>query len=171
MEPKSIKNRFKIRSKFQSDFGVVLGPFLINFERILETLNPQKWCSRVGAVLFLRKSRFSDQIRFWIDFFMIFDAFGDHFGEAFGIKIASKTRSKKHTDFGSIFDRFWFPICLDFGQFWLQKSIKNQTRNLKEKEPRMNRCTSMDGKSSWYQKWLRGGALKSTRHKTRTDRV
>ena len=80
MEPKSIKNRFKIRSKFQSDFGVVLGPFLINFERILETLNPQKWCSRVGAVLFLRKSRFSDQIRFWIDFFMIFNAFGDHFG-------------------------------------------------------------------------------------------
>ena len=28
MEPKSMKHRFKILSKFQSDFGVVLGPFL-----------------------------------------------------------------------------------------------------------------------------------------------
>ena len=68
MEPKSMKNRFKIRSKFQSDFGVVPGAFLVNFERILSTLRPQKWCSRVGAVLFLRKSRFLGQMRFWIDF-------------------------------------------------------------------------------------------------------
>ena len=28
MEPKSIKNWLRIRSKFQSDFGVVIGPFL-----------------------------------------------------------------------------------------------------------------------------------------------
>ena len=68
MEPKSMKNRFKIRSTFQSDFGVVLGPFLGNFGSVLRTLRPQKWSSRVGEVLFLRKSRFSDQIRFWIDF-------------------------------------------------------------------------------------------------------
>ena len=68
MDPKSIKNRFKIGSKLQSDFGVVFGPFLINFWSILETLNHQKWCSRVGAVLFLRKSRFLGQMRFWIDF-------------------------------------------------------------------------------------------------------
>ena len=68
MEPKSMKNRFKIRSKFQSDFGVVIGPCLVNFDRMLSTLRLQKWWSRVGEVLFLRKSRFSDQIRFWIDF-------------------------------------------------------------------------------------------------------
>ena len=129
MEPKSIKNRFKIRSKIQSDFGVVLGSFLINFERILETLNPQKWCSRVGAVLFLRKSRFSDQIRFWIDFFMIFDGFGDHFGEPFGIKIASKTRSKKHADFGSILDGFWLPIWRHFGPI-LAPKIDQKSRSI-----------------------------------------
>ena len=68
MEPKAMKNRFKIRSKFQSDFGVVPGPFLVNLGSVLGSQNPQKWCSRVGAVLFLRKSRFSDQIRFWSDF-------------------------------------------------------------------------------------------------------
>ena len=91
------------------------GPVLLIFELILETLNPQKWCSRVGAVLFLRKSRFSDQIRFWIDFFMIVDAFGDHFWEPFGIKIASKNRSKNQSDFGSIFEGFWLPMWLHLG--------------------------------------------------------
>ena len=40
MEPKSIKNRFKIRSTFQSDFGVVPGPFLVNFGSVLGSLNP-----------------------------------------------------------------------------------------------------------------------------------
>ena len=99
MESKSMKNRFKIRSKFQSDFGVVPGAFLVNFGIVLGTLGPQKWSSRLGEVLFLRESRFSDQIRFWIDPFMIFNGFGNHFGEPFGIKIASKTRSKKHADF------------------------------------------------------------------------
>ena len=54
MEPKSMKNRYKIRSKFQSDFGVVIGTFLVNFGSVLESLNPQKWSSRVGEVLFLK---------------------------------------------------------------------------------------------------------------------
>ena len=76
MGPKSIKHRCKIQSKFQSDFGVLLGSFFMKFESILEALDPQKWCSRVGAVLFLRKSRFSDQIRLWIDFWTIFNGFG-----------------------------------------------------------------------------------------------
>ena len=124
MDPKSIKNRFKIRSKFQSDFGVVLGPFLTNFERILETLNPQRWCSRVGAGLFLRKSRLSNQIWFWIDFFMIFNAFGELFGEPFGIKIASRTRSKNQSDFGSILEGFWLPIWIHFGLIWAPKIDK-----------------------------------------------
>ena len=39
-----------------------------DFEGVLKTLGPQKWSSRVSEVLFLRKSRFSDQMRFWIDF-------------------------------------------------------------------------------------------------------
>ena len=115
MDPKSIKNRFKIRSKFQSDFGMVFGPFMINFGSILRTLNLQKWCSRVGAVLFLRKSRFSDQIRLWIDFLMIFHGFGYHFGMHFGMKIASKNRSKNQSDFGSILEGFWLQIWLHFG--------------------------------------------------------
>ena len=103
-----MKNRFKIRSKYQSDVRVVTGAFLDNFGRILRSLRPQKWCSRVGAVLFLRKSRFSDQMRFWIDFGMIVDGFGYHFGDHFGIKIASKNQSKKSIRF---LDRFW----KDFG--------------------------------------------------------
>ena len=149
---------------------MVLGPFFIDFGSILVTMNPQKWCSRVGAVLFLRKSRFSDQKRFWIAFFMIFDAFGEHFGEPFGIKIASKTRSKKHADFGSISDGLWLPIWIDFGPILALKIDQKSESNLKEKEPRMSIRTATEGKSSWYQKWLRGGALKSTRHKTRTDK-
>ena len=68
MEPKSMKNQFKIRSQFQSDFGEVPGPFLVNFGSVLETPYPQKWCSRVGAVLIWRKSRFLGHIRFWMEF-------------------------------------------------------------------------------------------------------
>ena len=100
MEPKSMKNQFKIRSQFQSDFGEVPGPFLVNFGSVFGSLNLQKWCSRVGAVLFLRKSGFSDQVRLWMDIFMIVDGLGDHFGNQFGIKIASKSRSKNQADFG-----------------------------------------------------------------------
>ena len=100
MEPKSIKNRFKIRSKFQSDFGVVPGAFLVHFGRILNTLRPQKWCSRVGAVLFLRKSRFSDQIRFRMGIFMIFDGLRDHFGTILG----SKSHLKVNKKVNQIFD-------------------------------------------------------------------
>ena len=88
MEPKSMKNRFKIRSKFQSDFGVVPGPFLLNFGSVLGSQNLQKWCSRVGAVLFLRKSRFLSQIRLWIDLCMILDGFGEYFWDNFGQKVS-----------------------------------------------------------------------------------
>ena len=88
MDPKSIKNRFLIQSKLQSDFGVVFAPFVINFRGILRTLSLKKWCSRVGAVLFLRKARFSDQRRFQMDIFIIFDSFQNHFWNHFGIKIA-----------------------------------------------------------------------------------
>ena len=130
MEPKSIKNPFKIRSKFQSDFGVVLGTFLINFRSILRTLNPQKWCSCVGAVLFLRKSRFSDQMRFWIDFLVIVDGLGAILGSILG----SKSNPKIDEKINQILDRFWKGFGSQFGyflsQFWLQKSIRNQGRIL-----------------------------------------
>ena len=101
MEPKSMKNRFKIGSKIQSDFGVVIRAFLANFGSVLGSQNPEKWCFRVGAVLFLRKSCFLDQMRFWIDFYLILDGFGDHFGNHFGIKIASKNQLKNQSKFGS----------------------------------------------------------------------
>ena len=42
MEPKSINNRFKIRSKFQSDFLSVPGAFLIGFGSVLGTLDRRK---------------------------------------------------------------------------------------------------------------------------------
>ena len=58
MEPKTIKNQFKFRLKFQWDFEMVFKSFFVKIGRILETLDTQKWCSRVGAVLFLRKSSF-----------------------------------------------------------------------------------------------------------------
>ena len=63
---------------------MVPGPFLIIFENVLGTLGPQKWCSRVGAVLFLRKSRFLSQMRLWIDFCMLLDGFGEHLGDHLG---------------------------------------------------------------------------------------
>ena len=126
------KNQFKIRLKFQSDFGVVPGPFLVNFGSVLGSLNPQKWCSRVGAVLFLRKSRFSDQIRFWMDIFMIFDGLGDHFGDHFGIKIASKNRSKNQSDFGSILEGFWLPMWLHFGPI-LAPKIDQESSSKKDR--------------------------------------
>ena len=107
MEPKSMKNRFKIRSRFQSDFQILPGPFLIHFGSILGSLNPQKLCSRVGAVLFLRKSRFFDQMQLWIYFRSILNGLWDHFGNHFGTKIASKNRSKNQCDFGLILGGFW----------------------------------------------------------------
>ena len=130
MEPQSIKNRFTIRSTFQSDFGVVPGPFLINFGRIVRTLGPQKWSSHVSEVLFLRKSRFSGQMRFWIDFLMIFDGFGYHFGEHFGITIASKNQAKNQSKFGSILEGFWLPIWLHFRQM-LAPRINQKSRSKK----------------------------------------
>ena len=69
---------------------------------------------------------------------MIFDGFGDHFWDRSRIKIALKNQSK----INQILDRFLKDFGSQYGsilvQFWLQKTIKNQTRNLKEKEPREN---------------------------------
>ena len=58
MEPKSMKNRFKIRSTCQSDCSEVPEPFWLKFGSVLETLGRQKWSSRLGEVLFFRKYRF-----------------------------------------------------------------------------------------------------------------
>ena len=151
-------------------FGSIFGRFVIDFGSILRILNLQKWCSRVGAVLFLRKSRFSDQIRFWIDFFMILDGFGVHFGEPFGIKIASKSLTKMHTDFGSIFDGFWLPILIHFGPILVPKIDQKSESKFEEKGATDGYPYLHEAHSPGYQKWLRGGALKSTRHKTRTDK-
>ena len=107
MDPKSIKNRFKIRSKFQSDFAMVFAAFVINFASIWRTFKLQKWCSRVGAVLFLRKSRFSDQIRFWIDFCTILIVLGTILGTILG----SKSHPKIDQKINLILDRVW----KDFG--------------------------------------------------------
>ena len=92
-----------------------------DFESILETLDPQKWCSRVGAVLFLRKSRFSDQIRFWIDFFMIFDAFGIILGRLLGSKSHPKLDQKSI----QILDRF----LIDFGSQYASILVNFGTKN------------------------------------------
>ena len=133
MEPQLIKHRFKIRSKFQSDFPVVLGPFLITFESTLKTLDPQKWCSRVGAVLFLRKSRLSNQIWFGIDFLwflMLLERF-------LGSLLGSKSHPELDQKSMQMFDRFLMDFGSQFGsiwaQFWLPKSIKNEGRFLYEK--------------------------------------
>ena len=108
---------------------MVPGAFLFNFGSVVGTLGPQKWSSRVGEVLFLRKSRFSDQMRFWIDFSMIFNGFGCHFGDHFGIKSASKNRSKNQSDFGSILEGFWLPIWLHFGPI-LAPKIDQKSRSI-----------------------------------------
>ena len=52
---------FYTPSSAAADFGSVLG-----------TLDPKKWSSRVGEVLFSRKSHFSSQIQFWNNLSLIF---------------------------------------------------------------------------------------------------
>ena len=94
---------------------MVPGPFLIDFRGLLVTLGPQKWSFCVGEVLFLGKSRFSEQMRFWIDCSMIWDGFGDHFGSHFGFKFASKNQAINQSDFGSVLKGFWLPIWFHFG--------------------------------------------------------
>ena len=169
MEPKTIKNRFQIGSKFQSDFGVVFVPFVINFGSIVRTLNLQKWCSRVGAVLFLRKSRFSDQIRFWMDIFMIFDGFGNHFGNHFGIKIASKSRLKNQSYFGSILDGFWLPFWAHFDLILVPK-IDQKSRSEKGRKSSMQVTQAMQhgGRLGPLKPSLQGsrGQVKPYEHST-----
>ena len=48
----------------------------------------------VGEVLFFRNSGFSCQIRFWVDFLLIFGSFGSHVGIQNGAKMASKIDQK-----------------------------------------------------------------------------
>ena len=57
----------------------------------------------VGEVLFFRNSRFSCQIRFWIDFLMILGGFGSHLGSQNGAKMDSKIDRK----FDGFLDRSW----------------------------------------------------------------
>ena len=63
MEPKSIKIRFKNRSKFQSDFGVVLGAFLVDFGNVSKTRDLQKRSSRVGEVPIELKTKASPKTK------------------------------------------------------------------------------------------------------------
>ena len=63
MDPKSKKKR-QIEGRFRKAFYALEEPTLVDFGGILVTPEPQKWVSRVGAVLFLRISRFSGQMRF-----------------------------------------------------------------------------------------------------------
>ena len=129
MELKSIKNPIKNRSIFWLDFWSVPWRFLVDFGSVLGALDLPKWVSRLGAVLFFRKSRFSDQIQFWMDFWWILDGFGSYFGNHFGIKIASKNRSKKWSDFGSILEGFGFPKWLHFGPI-LAPKIDQKSRSI-----------------------------------------
>ena len=57
----------------------------------------------VGEVLFSRNLGFSCQIRFWVDFLMIFGSFGRHFGGQNGAKMDSKIDQK----FDGVLDRSW----------------------------------------------------------------
>ena len=81
---------------------MVPGPFLLNFGSVLRSPNPQKWCFRVGAVLFLRKSRFADQIRFWSDFWTICDQFWEYFEDIESSKMVFSCRR------GAIFEKITF---------------------------------------------------------------
>ena len=80
-------------------------------------------------------------------------------GIILGSLLGSKSHPKVDQKSIQILDRF----LIDFGsqcdsilaQFWVQKSIKNQSQNLKEKEPRMNMRTSTDDASPESKKCLR----------------
>ena len=128
MEPKSIKNRFKMRSNFCLYLCSVPGTFFLDFGTVLGTMNPQKLVFRVGEVLFFRKPRFSEQMRSWIDFVSIFGGFGSHSGDHFGIKIASENPSKNRSDFESILALILPPFWLHFRSiFGSQNSMQNSS--------------------------------------------
>ena len=67
-------------------------------------------------------------------------------GAILGTILGSKSHPKIDQKINQNLDRFLMDFGSQFGsiwpQFWLQKSIQNQSRNLKEKEPRMDMCTS-----------------------------
>ena len=132
MELKSLKNRLKIRSNFWLNFWVVPGSFLVDFGSFLGSPDPQKWVFRVGEVLFLRKSRFSGLMRFWIDFLSILDGFGCYFRDHFGIKVAFKNQSKNQSDFGSILEGFWPPNGIKFWSIFAPK-IDQKSRSIFER--------------------------------------
>ena len=72
----------------------------------------------VGEVLVFRNSRFSCQIRFWIDFLMILGGFGSHFGSQNGAKPDSKIDQK----FEGFLERSWNGSLAPkegFDQFWV----------------------------------------------------
>ena len=129
MEPKSIKNRFKIQSIFCLYLCSVLWTVLGGFWKRCGHHEPSKMsvsCRR-GAIF--RKQRFSEQMRSWIDFVLIFGGFGSHSGNHFGIKIVSENPSKNRSGSGSILASILPPLWLHFGSnFGSQDSMQNPLR-------------------------------------------
>ena len=88
-----IQNRLKVASNIDNLFCwffISFGTFFNDFQRVVETLDLQKWASRPGEVLFFINSHFFKQNRFWTDLWMILGGFGDHFGSQHRWKMASK---------------------------------------------------------------------------------
>ena len=111
--PKSSWNHSKIHINFNRNLGLIfvwfLEPFWLTFGGVLGSLDPPKWVSRLGEVLFFEKSSFSSQIRFWVDFLWILE----RFWSVFGWENPQKNEAKNATYFKRFFNGFWL-------QFWLQ---------------------------------------------------
>ena len=91
MKLKSMRILFKNRLIFRLDLWSVSGAFLVENSVVLGTLDFQKWASRISEVLFLRNSYFFDEMRFWIDFWLILHGFWRYLGNQNGAKIDEKT--------------------------------------------------------------------------------
>ena len=107
---KSFQNPYKFQPKFGLDFCLVSGAFFIDFWGVLGSLDPPKWVSRLGEVLFFGKSRFSSQMQFWLDFLWMFK----WFWSVFGSENPSKNQAKNATDF----KRFLMDFRTHFGSKW-----------------------------------------------------
>ena len=127
--PKSSWNRSKIHIKFNRNLGWIfvwfLEPFWLTFGGVLGSLDPPKWVSRLGEVLFFEKSGFSGQMRFWVDFLWIFE----RFWSVFGIGKPSKNEAKNATYFKRFFNGFWHPFWLQMGSMLATFSAQKNHRN------------------------------------------
>ena len=149
MEPKSIKHRFKIRSKFCLYFCSVPGAFFLDFGSVLGTMNSKISVSCGRGAIFQKTTFFrTDAVldRFCIDLWRFWEPFWGPFWDQNRIQKSMKKSIRFWIDFGRI-------LAPNLAPFWPNFGSKNRSKIKVEKR-------STFGESRWESgvpKILRGG--------------